>query len=97
MFSSGKNGHGNLLKILEKLLRFSVANMPVTVLNGSLLNHLNIKLQNFTLTSTNTTIISPNALQKFSDLEYVSIQDNDVAELQRSMFPSPARIKILLL
>ncbi|GFY47054.1 hypothetical protein TNIN_270141 [Trichonephila inaurata madagascariensis] len=81
------------LSVLEKLLKFSVSNMPVPVLNGSLVDHLTNKLQSFTLTSTNTTSISSNALQKFPDLEYVSIQNNDITELSRSMFPTPSKIK----
>ncbi|GFS85178.1 hypothetical protein NPIL_379262 [Nephila pilipes] len=81
------------LSILEKLLRFSVSNMPVPVLNGSLVDQLTGKLQSFTLTSTNTTSMNHNALQKFVDLEYVSIQNNEITELGRSMFPTPAKIK----
>ncbi|KAF8768112.1 leucine-rich repeat and immunoglobulin-like domain-containing nogo receptor-interacting protein 1 [Argiope bruennichi] len=81
------------LKVLERLLRFSVVNMPVQVLNGTLVDNLTDKLKSLILTSTNTTAISDNALQKFTDLEYVSIQNNEITELKRSMFPKPAKIK----
>ncbi|KAG8185052.1 hypothetical protein JTE90_017072 [Oedothorax gibbosus] len=81
------------LAILEKLLRFSVSNMAIRVLDGHLVDHLTWKLESLVLESTNTTALADTALEKFSMLEYVSIQHNDIAELKRSMFPTPARIK----
>lgn len=81
------------LSVLKKLLRFSVANMRVSALDGRLVDHLTDKLRSLILTTTNTTEISEYALEKFADLEYISVQNNEISELRRSMFPSPAKIK----
>lgn len=81
------------LGVLARLLRFSVANMAIEILNENLVDHLNENLQSFILTSTNTTMIAHNALSKFQDMIYVSIQNNEIKQLKRSMFAIPSKIK----
>lgn len=81
------------LAVLTRLLRFSVSNMPVEILNENLVDHLNENLQSFILESTNTTVIADDAFQKFQSLIYISVQNNAVQHLKRSMFPTPSKIK----
>lgn len=81
------------LSILTKLERFSVSNMVIETLNGELVDHLTENLQSFILSTTNTTAIADNALQKFENMIYVSIQNNEIQHLKRSMFPTPSKIK----
>lgn len=81
------------LAVLGKLRSFSVSNMVIEVLNGSLIDNLNDNLKNFSLTSTSTRSIVDYALYKFRHLVYVSIQDNEIQYLRRSTFPRRSRIK----
>lgn len=81
------------LAYLGRLLRFSISNMLVEVLNGRLLNQLTENLQSFIMSSTNTTHIADYAFTKFENLIYISIQNNEIRELKRSMFPRLSKIK----
>ncbi|XP_023233593.1 leucine-rich repeat and immunoglobulin-like domain-containing nogo receptor-interacting protein 3 [Centruroides sculpturatus] len=80
---------GNQLKFL-KILKFEKTNLP-TEMSNAIFKNFPSKIRNLKMTNCNIIHLGNQALTKFSLIETIELDENQLTKISRSMFPSQAR------